>query len=56
MTDLLDSLQERHRALNRQVDNCRAAGRQEELKMAKRSRLRLKDRIALLRQRIPAGE
>ncbi len=41
-------LRKRHRRLNRVIDNCRAANRQEDMKLLKRIRLRLKDRIAAL--------
>ncbi|AKH42439.1 hypothetical protein FHS61_000209 [Altererythrobacter atlanticus] len=51
MPDRLDALCQRHRRLNRLIDNCRAASRQEEMKMLKRIRLRLKDRIESLRTR-----
>lgn len=47
----LDALRERHRRLDRLIDTCRAAGRQEDMKLLKRLRLRLKDRIALHQRR-----
>lgn len=54
--DYLESLRKRHRHLNRLIDNCRAASRQEEMKPLKRMRLRLKDRIeSLQRQSLTAG-
>lgn len=56
MRNHLERLIRYHRHLNRLIDNCRAAGRQEELKSLKRLRLMLKDRIyAIRRQRQPAG-
>ncbi|RIV79947.1 DUF465 domain-containing protein [Pelagerythrobacter aerophilus] len=52
----LDALRERHRRLDRLIDTCRAPGRQEEMKLLKRLRLRLKDRISLLQRRgVAAG-
>ncbi|MEJ2694817.1 MAG: YdcH family protein [Candidatus Thiodiazotropha sp.] len=54
--DYLESLQKRHRRLNRLIDNCRAANRQEEMKPLKRIRLHLKDRIeSLQRQSLAVG-
>ncbi|MBY6015643.1 DUF465 domain-containing protein [Qipengyuania gaetbuli] len=47
----LDALCARHRRLDRMIDTCRAPGRQEEMKLLKRLRLRLKDRISLLQRR-----
>ncbi len=48
--DRLDNLKKRHRRLNRLIDNCRARSRQEDMKLLKRLRLRIKDEIAMLRQ------
>ncbi|QIG79170.1 YdcH family protein [Stakelama tenebrarum] len=52
MKDRLNDLSRRHRRLNRLIDNCRAANRQEEMKTLKRIRLRLKDEIAALQRRV----
>tara|TARA_Y100000815_G_scaffold205033_1_gene188847 strand:+ start:94 stop:264 length:171 start_codon:yes stop_codon:yes gene_type:complete len=52
MQERLEQLNQRHRRLNRLIDNCRAASRQEEMKTLKRIRLRLKDEIAQLRRRV----
>lgn len=43
------SLIARHRRLNRLIDNAKSYGRQEELRVLKRIRLRLKDRIVAAR-------
>jgi len=51
MTDRLEDFHRRHRRLNRVIDGCRAASRQEEMKVLKRVRLRLNDRIAALQRR-----
>lgn len=48
MEHLIGDLKQRHRQLNRRIDNCRAHGRQDELKLLKRMRLRIKDRLAAL--------
>lgn len=53
MSDRVDDLRRRHRRLNRIIDNCRAASRQEELKVLKRIRLRLKDRLVRVENRVP---
>lgn len=55
MKDRLDSLRHRHRRLDRLIDNCRAASRQEEMKILKRIRLRLKDRIASVQRHTPVA-
>ncbi len=55
MRNYLDRLLSHHRRLDRLIDNCRPAGRQEELKSLKRLRLRLKDRIFAIRRQQPAG-
>lgn len=47
----LEQLLQRHRRLDRIIDNCKAAIRQEDMKRLKRLRLRLKDRIAAIRNR-----
>lgn len=46
MKNYLNKLQQRHRQLNRIIDNCKAAGRQHEMQHLKRIRLRIKDKIA----------
>jgi hypothetical protein len=51
MTDRLEDFRRCHRRLNRVIDGCRAASRQEEMKVLKRVRLRLNDRIAALQRR-----
>ena len=51
MNSHLERLQQEHRRLNRMIDNCRNAARQNELKALKRLRLKLKDRIAHKLQR-----
>lgn len=53
MKQRLDNLRQRHRRIDRLIDNCRAASRREEMKILKRIRLRLKDKIASL-QRHPS--
>lgn len=50
MNRYLDRLQQEHRRLNRLIDNCRSAARQNEMKALKRLRLKIKDRIAQLRR------
>lgn len=50
MNAQLTHLHRRHRHLNRLIDNCRAALRQDELKALKRLRLRIRDRIAALQR------
>ncbi len=51
MKERLEEFKRRHRRLDRLIDSCRAASRQDELKVLKRIRLRLKDRIATLQRR-----
>lgn len=46
----LERLRNEHRRLNRLIDTCRAAARQDEMKELKRWRLRLKDRITQLQR------
>ncbi|WP_374614775.1 YdcH family protein [Sphingorhabdus sp.] len=46
MNSYLERLQQEHRRLNRRIDNCRNAVRQNEMKALKRLRLKLKDKIA----------
>ncbi len=53
MSTHLDNLRRRHRRIDRLIDTSKAAGRQEGLKLLKRIRLRLKDRIAQLQRRDP---
>lgn len=55
MNRYLDRFQQEHRRLNRLIDNCRSATRQNELKALKKFRLKIKDRIAQL-QRSAAPE
>lgn len=50
MKRYLDRLQQEHRRLNRLIDNCRSAARQNEMKALKRLRLKIKDRIAQLQR------
>ncbi len=49
MNTHLDRLTKRHRRLDRLIDTSKAAGKQEDLKLLKRVRLRLRDEIAELR-------
>ncbi|MFN4112468.1 MAG: hypothetical protein ACK4GD_00845 [Sphingomonadaceae bacterium] len=51
MTTHLDRLIRRHRRLDRLIDTSKSVGKQEETKVLKRLRLRLKDRIEEIRQR-----
>lgn len=51
MTTHLDRLIRRHRRLDRLIDTSKSVGKQEEAKVLKRLRLRLKDRIEEIRQR-----
>ena len=46
MKNYLETLKLKHRRLNRLIDNCKAAGRQQEMQQLKRIRLQIKDRIA----------
>ena len=50
MNPTLARLQQEHRRLNRIIDNCRSALRQNEMKALKRMRLQLKDKIARLQR------
>ncbi|GAA0473459.1 hypothetical protein GCM10009096_13460 [Parasphingorhabdus litoris] len=50
MKNYVDELVRRHRRLNRLIDNCRAAGRQQEMQQLKRIRLNIKDKIAAARR------
>ncbi|WP_417613548.1 YdcH family protein [Parasphingorhabdus sp.] len=50
MKNYLETLQREHRRLNRLIDNCKSAARQQELKQLKRVRLQIKDRIAATRR------
>ena len=50
MNRYLDRLKQEHRRLNRLIDNCRSAARQNEMKALKRLRLRIKDGIAQLQR------
>jgi len=51
MDNYLDRLLRRHRRIDRLIDTSKAHGKQEDLKLLKRARLQLKDRIAELRGR-----
>ena len=46
MKNYLETLKQKHRRLNRLIDNCKAAGRQQEMRQLKRIRLQIKDKIA----------
>ena len=48
MKRYLERLLKEHRRLNRLIDTCRNASRQDEMKALKRLRLRIKDKIAQL--------
>ncbi len=50
MNRYLERLRQEHRRLNRIIDNCRDGARQNEMKLLKRLRLRIKDRIARLQR------
>ncbi|WP_422344434.1 YdcH family protein [Parasphingorhabdus sp.] len=52
MTNYVNELVKRHRRLNRLIDNCRTAGRQQEMQQLKRIRLRIKDKIAAARREL----
>jgi len=55
MKNHLEKLRLRHRRIDRLIDTSKALGKQEEIKVLKRIRLRLKDQIAALQQRnLPA--
>lgn len=47
----LEQLIRRHRRLDRLIDTSKSAGKQAEVKVLKRLRLRLKDRIEEIRRR-----
>lgn len=51
MHNYLETLKQKHRRLNRLIDNCKAAGRQHEMQQLKRIRLRIKDKIAAIQRR-----
>ncbi len=51
MDNYLDRLLRRHRRIDRLIDTSKAHGKQEDLKLLKRLRLQLKDRIAELQGR-----
>ena len=51
MTNRLNKLRLRHRRIDRLIDTSKSAGKQEEVKVLKRIRLQLKDRIAELQSR-----
>ena len=46
MNNYLKKLQLRHRRIDRLIDTSKSAGKQEEVKILKRVRLQIKDRIA----------
>jgi len=52
MNNYLNELVRRHRRLNRQIDNRKAAGWQVDMKQLKRLRLRIKDEIQVIRKRL----
>ncbi|MEH6829059.1 YdcH family protein [Parasphingorhabdus sp.] len=52
MKNYLNELVRRHRRLNRQIDNRKAAGWQVDMKQLKRLRLRIKDEIQTIRKRL----
>ena len=52
MKNYLNELLRRHRSLNRQIDNRKAAGWQADMKQLKRLRLRIKDEIQAIRKRM----
>ncbi len=52
MKNYLNELVRRHRSLNRQIDNRKAAGWQVDMKQLKRLRLRIKDEIQTIRKRL----
>lgn len=52
MNKTLDDLKLEHRRLNRLIDHCRNALRQDEIKSFKRRRLQLRDRIVSLQCRM----
>jgi len=55
MKNHLEKLRLRHRRIDRLIDTSKALGKQEEIKVLKRIRLRLKDQIVALQQRnLPA--
>lgn len=51
MNGYLKKLRLRHRRIDRLIDTSKAAGKQEEVKILKRIRLQLKDRIAAAQAR-----
>lgn len=51
MNAYLERLIRRHRRLDRLIDTSKAHGKQEDVKLLKRVRLQLKDRIAELQSR-----
>ncbi len=51
MQNYLEALKLKHRRLNRLIDNCKAAGRQQEMQHLKRIRLHIKDKIAAVQRR-----
>ena len=51
MKNYLETLTLKHRRLNRLIDTCKAAGRQQDMQQLKRMRLHIKDKIAAIRRR-----
>ena len=52
MNHHLEELKKRHRRLNRLIDTCKSAGRENEMKQLKRIRLKLKDTISDMLRRL----
>ncbi len=55
MKQYLEKLKERHRELNRKIDNRKAIGSQHDMPRLKRMRLHLKDQISALKRQIQPG-
>lgn len=51
MNNHLNKLRLRHRRIDRLIDTSKAFGKQEEIKVLKRIRLKLKDQIAAIQRR-----
>lgn len=54
MTSLVERLRKRHKTLDRLIDTSRSPTKQEDIKVLKRRRLLLRDRIARLQRHYPA--
>ena len=52
MFERLVTMRQRHRRLNRQIDNSRAGVSQEEMKTLKRQRLHIKDLVTALQRQV----